>query len=89
MKGHQRFGFKGKLAPRYTRPFEVVERLGTVALRLRLPPQLAGVLDVFHVSMLQRCKGTTQGIVDWDQLDIQPDITYEEQPVQILDRKIQ
>ena len=51
-KGVLRFGKKGKLSPRYMGPYEIVERIGKVAYRLRLPPELARIYDVFHVSML-------------------------------------
>ena len=52
-KGVLRFGNKGKLTPRYMGPYEIVERIGEVAYRFRLPPELARIHDVFHVSMLQ------------------------------------
>ena len=52
-RGVVRFGKQGKLAPRYIRPFEVLERVGIVSYRLTLPPSLSGVHEVFHVSMLQ------------------------------------
>ncbi|GJZ41961.1 putative reverse transcriptase domain-containing protein [Tanacetum coccineum] len=54
-KGVIRFGKKGKLAPRYVEPFEILERVGTVAYRLRLPEELSGVHDTFHVSNLKKC----------------------------------
>jgi hypothetical protein len=53
MKGVKRFGVKGKLAPRYIRPFSILEKCGTVAYKLKLPPSLAGVHDIFHVSQLK------------------------------------
>ena len=46
------FGKRGKLLSRYIGPFEILERVGTVAYRLALPPSLSGVYEVFHVSML-------------------------------------
>ena len=54
MKGVMRFRKKGKLSPRYIRPFEILERMGKVAYKLALPPKLSTVHNVFHVSMLRR-----------------------------------
>ncbi|GJV48431.1 hypothetical protein Tco_1438643 [Tanacetum coccineum] len=54
-KGVVRFGKKGKLAPMYVGPFEILERIGTVAYRLRFPEELSGVHDTFHVSNLKKC----------------------------------
>ena len=51
-RGVVRFGKRGKLAPRYIGPCEILERVGTVAYRLALPLSLSGVHEVFHVSML-------------------------------------
>jgi len=54
-KGVQRFGLKGKLAPRYIVPFEILEACGLVAYRIRLPSRLAAIHDVFHFSQLKKC----------------------------------
>ena len=55
IKGVQRFGIKGKLAPRYIGPYKIIEACGSVAYRLRLPLQLATIHNVFHVSQLKKC----------------------------------
>jgi hypothetical protein len=55
MKGVKRFGVKGKLAPRYIGPFPILEKCGTVAYKIDLPPSLAGVHDIFHVSQMKKC----------------------------------
>jgi hypothetical protein len=55
MRGTRRFKVKGKLTPRYVRPFKIVDRKGEVAYQLELPPQLLDVHDVFHVSQLMKC----------------------------------
>jgi hypothetical protein len=55
MKGMKRFGMKGKLAPCYIEPFPILEKCGTVAYKLDLPPSLAGVHDIFHVPQLKKC----------------------------------
>jgi hypothetical protein len=50
MNGVKRFGVAGKLSPRYIRPFPILEKCEKVAYKLELPPSLAGVHDIFHVS---------------------------------------
>ncbi|WVZ80466.1 hypothetical protein U9M48_027937 [Paspalum notatum var. saurae] len=87
MKGVHRFGVKGKLAPRYVGPFKITERCGSVAYRLELPPHLAVVHDVFHVSQLKKCLRVPEEVVDTSQIQIELDLTYEEHPIKILDQK--
>ncbi|WVZ64333.1 hypothetical protein U9M48_013868, partial [Paspalum notatum var. saurae] len=87
MKGVHRFGVKGKLAPRYIGPFKITEQCGPVAYRLELPPHLAAVHEVFHVSQLKKCLRVPEEAIDTSQIQIQPDLTYEEKPIKILDQK--
>ncbi|WVZ89414.1 hypothetical protein U9M48_035826 [Paspalum notatum var. saurae] len=87
MRGVHRFGVKGKLAPRYVGPFKITEQCGPVAYRLELPPHLAAVHDVFHVSQLKKCLRVPEEVIDTSQIQIQPDLTYEEKPIKILDQK--
>src|SRR5438132_14405256 len=54
MKGVHRFGVKGKLAPRYIGPFQILQQCGSVAYQLKLPPHLSSTHDVFHISQLKR-----------------------------------
>ena len=54
----------GKLSPRYIRPFEILERVGTVAYRLALPPSLSGVHEVFHIPMLRKYTPDPAHVVD-------------------------
>jgi hypothetical protein len=86
-RGIQRFGVKGKLAPRYVGPFEIIEICGPVAYRLQLPPQLAAIHDVFHVSQLRKCIKTPTEIIESQTIDIQPDLSYVEHPIKVLDAK--
>jgi hypothetical protein len=84
-RGITRFGKKGKLMPRYIGPFEVLERIGEVAYRLALPPQIDRVHNVFHVSMLKKYMAIPTHIIKWEDVTLDEDTTYEEKPVQILD----
>jgi hypothetical protein len=88
-KGLMRFGKKGKLSPRYIGPFEILRRIGEVAYELALPPNLQQVHNVFHVSMLRKYNPDARHVVEYEQVDIQPDLSYIEQPVEIIDRKDQ
>ena len=53
-KGILRFGKRGKLSPRYIGPYEIVSKVGSVAYKLKLPPELSRIHDTFHVSMLRK-----------------------------------
>ena len=88
-KGVIRFGKKGKLSPRYVGPFEVLEKIGEVAYRLALPPDLSHVHPVFHVSMLRKYVVDPSHVLDYIPAEVQQDLTYEERPIKILDRKTQ
>ena len=82
-----RFGNKGKLAPRYIRPFEVIKVVGKAANQLRLPSHLSKVHDVFHVSMSRKCLSDATSVVNLEDIEVQDGVTYEEQPMRILDTK--
>jgi hypothetical protein len=86
-KGVQRFGIKGKLAPRYIGLYEVKETCGPVAYQLKLPPHMSAVHDVFHVSHLRKCVRLPTEALPEPKLEIEPDLSYQEHPVRILDQK--
>jgi hypothetical protein len=86
-KGVQRFGIKGKLAPRYIGPYEIKETCGPVAYQLKLPPHMSAVHDVFHVSQLRKCVRLPTEVLLEPEFEIEPDLSYQEHPVKILDKK--
>ena len=84
-----RFDKRGKLSPRFIGSFEILERIGTVAYRLALPPSMSGVHEVFHVSMLRKYTPDPAHVVDWRQIEVDTDETFEEGPVCIVDSRDQ
>jgi hypothetical protein len=87
MKGVSRFGVKGKLAPRYIGSFPILKRCGRVAYRLQLPESLSAVHNVFHVSQLKKCLRILDPTIDVVDLTLEPDLTYSEHPIRVLDQK--
>ncbi|XP_030479182.1 uncharacterized protein LOC115696420 [Cannabis sativa] len=87
MKGIKRFEKRGKLFPKFTGPFEILEKVGLVAYCLAFPPALLAFHDVFHVSMLWKYVLDPTHVLSYENLELQSDLSYEEQQVQILHRK--
>ena len=83
-----RFGKNGKLSPRFIGPYEVLERIGPVAYQLALPPELAKLHDVFHVSMLRKYRSDESHILPVQEIQVQKDLSYDEEQKAILDREL-
>ena len=88
-RGVIRFAKHGKLSPRFIGPFEILERIDTVAYRLAFPPSMLCVHEVFHVSMLRKYTPDPAHVVDWGQIEVDTDGTFEEGPVCIVDSRDQ
>ncbi|WMV57919.1 hypothetical protein MTR67_051304 [Solanum verrucosum] len=88
MKGFIRFGKNGKLSPRYIGAYRISKRVSNVAYELELPQELAAVHPVFHISMLKKCMGDPLLIIPTEDFGINDSLSYEEIPVQILDRQV-
>ena len=88
-KGVLRFGRCGKLRPRYIGPYEIIARVGPVAYRLDLPPELSKVHNVFYVSMLRKYIQDPSHVLRDQAVQLKENLTYEETLVQIVDRKEQ
>ncbi|GJW26103.1 putative reverse transcriptase domain-containing protein [Tanacetum coccineum] len=87
-KGVVRFGKKGKLAPRYVGPFEIIERVGPVAYRLKLPQELSCVHDTFHVSNLKKCLAEPDVQVPLDEIEVDENLRFVEEPLEIVERDV-
>ncbi|GJY61552.1 reverse transcriptase domain-containing protein [Tanacetum coccineum] len=87
-KGVVHFGKKGKLAPRYVGPFEILERIGLVAYRLRLPEELNSMHDTLHVSNLKKCLADANLHVPLDEIKVDKTLRFVEEPVEIMDQEI-
>jgi hypothetical protein len=87
MKGVNRFGVQGKLAPRYNGSFLILELYDPVAYRFQLPEALSAVHNVFHVSQLKKCLRIPDRTIDIVDVALEPDLTYSEHPIRVLDQK--
>ncbi|WMV58576.1 hypothetical protein MTR67_051961 [Solanum verrucosum] len=88
MKGVMRFGKEGKLSSRFIGPYRISKRVGNVAYQLELPQKLAVVHPVFHISILKKFMGDPSLIIPTEDIGIKDKLSYEEIPVQILDRQV-
>ncbi|KAD4384647.1 hypothetical protein E3N88_24815 [Mikania micrantha] len=86
-KGVIRFGKRGKLNPRYIGPFEITKRIGPVAYELNLPVELSSVHNVFHISNLKKCLSDETLIIPLEEIQIDEQLNFVEEPVEIMDRE--
>nr|GEV87548.1 retrotransposon protein, putative, Ty3-gypsy subclass [Tanacetum cinerariifolium] len=87
-KGVVRFGKKGKLALRYVGPFEILERIGSVAYRLRLHQELSSVHDTFHVSNLKKCLTDANMHVPLEEIMVDKTLCFVKEPVETMDHEV-
>ena len=81
-------GKNSKLNPRFIGPYEVIEKVGPVAYKLPLPLDLEKIHNVFHVSILRRYRSDPSHVASTETIDLRLDLTYEEEPVEILAREV-
>ncbi|KAK6162850.1 hypothetical protein DH2020_002691 [Rehmannia glutinosa] len=86
-KGILRFGKKGKLSPHYIGPYEILEKVGPLAYRLALPPELSQIHNVFHVSMLRGYRSDPSHVLRDELVEIADDLSYVEEPIGIVGYK--
>ncbi|KAD4179023.1 hypothetical protein E3N88_27614 [Mikania micrantha] len=86
-KGVIRFGKRGKLNPRYIGPFETTKRIGPVAYELNLPVELSSVHNIFHISNLKKCLSDETLVIPLEEIQIDEQLNFVEEPVEILDRE--
>ncbi|GKF19383.1 putative reverse transcriptase domain-containing protein, partial [Tanacetum coccineum] len=87
-KGVVHFGKRGKLNPRYVRPFKVLKKVGAVAYKLELPQELSRVHNTFHVSNLKKCYSNDPLVVPLEGLHVDDKLHFVEEPVEIMDREV-
>nr|GEU94553.1 putative reverse transcriptase domain-containing protein [Tanacetum cinerariifolium] len=87
-KGVIRFDKRGKLNPRYIRPFKILAKVGTVAYRLELPKQLSRVHSTFHISNLKKCLSDEPFAISLDEIHVDDKLNFIKEPVKIMDREV-
>ena len=85
IRGTRRFQVRGKLSPWYIGPYRIIKKIGAVAYRLELTPEMSDIHNVFHVSQLKKCLRVLEEQVPMETMDLQTDLQYQERPVKILD----
>ena len=86
-KGVLRFGSRDKLNPRFIGPYEIVIKVGPVAYKLKLLPELSRIPDTFHVLMLRKYILDPSHVQREQPVQLKENLTYKETPVQIVDCK--
>ncbi|GKA59645.1 hypothetical protein Tco_0758958, partial [Tanacetum coccineum] len=87
-KGVIHFGKRGKLNPRYIRPFKIIAKVGTVSYRLELPKKLSRVHSIFHVSNLKKCLADEPLAIPLDDIQVDDKLHFIEEPIEIMDREV-
>ncbi|GKG32203.1 hypothetical protein Tco_0427153, partial [Tanacetum coccineum] len=88
-KGIFQFRKRGKLNPRYIRPFKILKRIGPVVYKLELPEELSSIHDTFHVSNLKKCLSDESLVIPIKELQLDDKLNFVEEPVEVIeDREI-
>ncbi|GJV59126.1 reverse transcriptase domain-containing protein [Tanacetum coccineum] len=87
-KGVIRFGKRGKLNPRYIRPFKILDRVSPVAYKLELPEELSNVYNTFYVYNLKKCISDESLVIPMKELQLDDKLNFVEEPIEIMDREV-
>nr|GEV38911.1 putative reverse transcriptase domain-containing protein [Tanacetum cinerariifolium] len=87
-KGVVRFGKRGKLNPRYVRPYKVLAKVGKVSYKLELPQELCRVHHTFHVSNLKKCYADEPLVMPLEGIHVDDRLQFVEEPVEFMEREI-
>ena len=77
-----------KLQPKFVGPYKILQRVGNVAYKLELPPNLSQIHNIFHVSMLKKYHPDPSHVLQPENIEIDEALIYEKKPVKLLDHKV-
>nr|GEW47458.1 putative reverse transcriptase domain-containing protein [Tanacetum cinerariifolium] len=87
-KGVIHFGKRGKLNPRYIRPFKILKRIGPVAYKLELHEELSNVHNTFHASNLKKCLSDESLVIPIKELQLDDKLNFVEETMEIMNREV-
>ncbi|GJU12812.1 putative reverse transcriptase domain-containing protein [Tanacetum coccineum] len=87
-KGVIRFGKREKLNPWYIGPFKILERIGPVAYKLKLPEELSNVDNTFYISNLKKYLSDESLVIPMKELRLDDKLNFMEELVEIMDREV-
>jgi hypothetical protein len=82
-----RLGSCLKLAVRYCGPFEILEKIGSVAYMFDFTTSMR-VHNLFHISLLKKYVPYSNHVIDWNVIQVEHERDFRVEPVPILERKV-
>jgi len=77
-----------KLTSKFIGPYQILRKIGLVAYEIALPPPLANIHNIFHVSQLRKYVSDPSHILESDSIQVKENLSFEVKPIRILDSQV-